>query len=360
MEDLAMNWAGKRVLITGHTGFKGSWLSLWLQSKGAELCGYALDPPTEVNLFTDADVTTGMRSVLGDIRDTAHAGRVFQEHQPEIVFHLAAQPLVRGSYADPVGTYATNVVGTASVLEAARHTPSVRAIVVVTTDKCYENREWDWPYRENDRLGGYDPYSNSKACTELVVSSYRNSFFNPAAYDKHGVAIASVRAGNVIGGGDWAADRLVPDVMRAFLAMEPVLIRNPRAVRPWQYVLEPLRGYIAVAESLCENGTIDAEAWNFGPQQADAQTVEWIVRKLASLWGEGAQWRVDSGDHPHEAHTLQLDWSKAKRRLDWSPALALSDALTATAEWYKVKSEAKDMRAFTLQQIQSYEERCRH
>jgi CDP-glucose 4,6-dehydratase len=230
---------------------------------------------------------------------------------------------------------------------------------VVTTDKCYENREWDWPYRENDRLGGYDPYSNSKACTELVVSSYRNSFFNPAAYDKHGVAIASVRAGNVIGGGDWASDRLVPDVMRAFLAAQPVLIRNPRAIRPWQYVLEPLRGYIAVAESLCEKGADDGEAWNFGPEQTDAQTVEWIVDKLASLWGEDAQWRVDSGDHPHEAHNLQLDWSKAKRRLNWSPALALSDALAATAEWYKVKSKDKDMRAFTLEQIQSYEERCR-
>lgn len=354
-----MNWSGKRVLITGHTGFKGSWLSLWLQSKGADLCGFALEPPTPVNLFTDAGVAAGMRSVLGDIRDTAAVRKVFQEQRPEIVFHMAAQPLVRSSYTDPVGTYATNVVGTASVLEAARHTPSVRAIVVVTTDKCYENREWDWPYRENDRLGGYDPYSNSKACTELVVSSYRNSFFNPAAYDEHGVAIASVRAGNVIGGGDWATDRLVPDVMRAFLAAQPVLIRNPHAIRPWQHVLEPLRGYIAVAESLCEKGTTNAEAWNFGPEQADAQTVEWIVRKLAGLWGEDAEWRVDSGDHPHEAHTLQLDWSKAKRRLDWSPALTLSDALAATAEWYKVKSQGKDMRAFTLQQIRSYEERCR-
>ena len=265
-----MNWSGKRVLLTGHTGFKGSWLSLWLQSKSAELCGYALEPPTEVNLFTDAGVATGMRSVLGDIRDTALVRRVFQEHKPEIVFHLAAQPLVRSSYADPVGTYATNVVGTASVLEAARHTPSVRAIVVVTTDKCYENREWDWPYRENDRLGGYDPYSNSKACTELVVSSYRNSFFNPAAYDKHGAAIASVRAGNVIGGGDWAEDRLVPGCA----SCERFSRRNlfsfetrVRFVMPWQYVLEPLRGYIAVAESLCENGTADAEAWNFGPEQ---------------------------------------------------------------------------------------------
>jgi CDP-glucose 4,6-dehydratase len=359
MEDVAMNWSGKRVLLTGHTGFKGSWLSLWLQSKGAELCGFALEPPTAVNLFTDAGVGNGMCSVLGDIRDTAHVRKVFHEQRPEIVFHLAAQPLVRDSYADPVGTYATNVVGTASVLEAARHTSSVRAIVVVTTDKCYENREWDWPYRENDRLGGYDPYSSSKACTELVVSSYRNSFFNPAAYDKHGVAVASVRAGNVIGGGDWASDRLVPDVMRAFLAAQPVQIRSPHAIRPWQYVLEPLRGYIAVAESLYENGITDAEAWNFGPEQADAQTVEWIVRKVASLWGEGAEWRVDSGNHPHEAHMLQLDWSKAKRRLQWSPALSLSDALAATTEWYKVKSKDKDMRAFTLQQIQSYEERCR-
>lgn len=359
LEDLAMNWSGRRVLITGHTGFKGSWLSLWLQAKGADVCGFALEPPTAVNLFTDAGVGDGMRSVQGDIRDTDQVARVFQEHRPEIVFHMAAQPLVRSSYADPVGTYATNVVGTASVLEAARHTHGVRAIVVVTTDKCYENREWDWPYRENDRLGGYDPYSNSKACTELVVSAYRSSFFNPARYKEHGVAIASVRAGNVIGGGDWATDRLVPDIMRAFLAGEPVLLRNPHAIRPWQHVLEPLRGYIAVAESLCENGTADGEAWNFGPEQADARTVEWIVGKLASLWGEGADWRVDSGDHPHEAHMLQLDWSKAKRRLQWWPAYTLSETLAATAEWYKVKSMSKDMRAFTLQQIQGYEERCR-
>jgi len=354
-----MNWSSRRVLITGHTGFKGSWLSLWLQLKGADLCGFGLEPPTAVNLFTDAGISGGMLSVLGDIRDTAHVAKVFQEYRPEIVFHMAAQPLVRSSYWDPVGTYATNVVGTASVLEAARQTRGVRAIVVVTTDKCYENREWDWPYRENDRLGGYDPYSNSKACTELVVSSFRSSFFDPKTYDKHGVAIASARAGNVIGGGDWATDRLVPDIMRAFLAGETVLIRNPHAIRPWQHVLEPLRGYIAVAESLYEKGPVDGEAWNFGPEQADAQTVEWMVGKLASLWGEEANWRVDSGDHPHEAHTLQLDWSKAKRRLQWSPALTLSEALAETTEWYKVKSKNTDMRAFTVKQIQSYEERCR-
>jgi CDP-glucose 4,6-dehydratase len=354
---MAMNWSGKRVLITGHTGFKGGWLSMWLQRKGAELCGFALQPPTVVNLFTDAMVAAGMRSEIGDIRASAHLAQVFREHQPEIVFHLAAQPLVRDSYADPVGTYATNVVGTASVLEAARHTPSVRAIVVVTTDKCYENREWDWPYREVDRLGGYDPYSSSKACAELVVSSYRNSFFNPAAYDQHGVAIASVRAGNVIGGGDWASDRLVPDIMRAFLAGTPVSIRNPHAIRPWQHVLEPLRGYIAVAESLCENGVIDAEAWNFGPQQTDAQPVSWIVQRLAEEWGGDVRWEFDAGNHPHEAHILQLDWSKAKRRLNWSPVFSLSDALAFTAEWYKSKSKDGEMRQYTLQQIQSYEAR---
>jgi len=359
LEDMAIDWSGKRVLLTGHTGFKGSWLSLWLQRKGADLCGFSLEPPTEVNLFGDARVATEMRSVTGDIRDEARLREVFREHRPEIVFHLAAQPLVRESYVDPVGTYATNVLGTANVLDAARHTPDVRAIVVATTDKCYENRGWDWPYREIDRLGGYDPYSSSKACAEFVVSSYRNSFFHPAAYSQHGVAIASVRAGNVIGGGDWASDRLVPDIMRAFQAGRPVFIRNPHAIRPWQHVLEPLRGYIAVAESLYENGTTDGEAWNFGPEQADAQPVVWMVQKLAEYWGGDVRWEVDAGIHPHEAHILQLDWSKAKRRLRWSPAFNLNDALAATADWYKLQSKDVDMREFTLQQIQSYEARCR-
>src|SRR5271157_2901498 len=265
-----MNWNGRRVLLTGHTGFKGGWLCLWLQQMGTELCGIALEPPKTLSLFQDAGVERGMRSVIGDIRDIDLLKRTFAEHRPEMVFHLAAQPLVLSSYEDPLYTYSTNVMGTANVLEAARHTDSLRAVVVVTTDKCYENREWEWPYRETDRLGGYDPYSNSKACAELVVSAYRNSFFNPADYSRHGVAVASVRAGNVIGGGDWAEGRLVPDIIRAFIDERPVRIRNPHAIRPWQHVLEPLRGYIAVADSLWEAGLKSGEAWNFGPAQSDA------------------------------------------------------------------------------------------
>jgi CDP-glucose 4,6-dehydratase len=353
-----MNWNGRRVLLTGHTGFKGSWLSLWLQQKGAELCGLALDPPTTVNMFQDAAVERGMRSVIGDIRDTNRARQIFLEHRPEIVFHLAAQSLVRTSYVDPIGTYLTNVIGTANVLEAARETDSVRAVVVITTDKCYENQEWEWPYRETDRLGGYDPYSNSKACAELVVSAYRNSFFNPADYKRHGVAIASVRAGNVIGGGDWAQDRLVPDIIRAFIEKRPVRIRNPHAIRPWQHVLEPLRGYIQVAESLCEDGTESGEAWNFGPEQSDAQPVEWIVRQLAEVWGEGASWELEDAVQPHEAHTLTLDSSKARHRLNWHPALRLRDALAMTAEWYSLKLKEHDMHEFTVAQIKDYEDRC--
>ena len=357
VEGVVMNWKGRRVLLTGHTGFKGSWLSLWLQQLGAELCGIALDPPTKVNLYQDASVEHGMRSVIGDIRDTVMLERTFADHRPEIVFHLAAQPLVRISYQDPLGTYSTNVMGTANTLEASRKTDSVRAVIVITTDKCYENREWEWPYRETDRLGGFDPYSNSKACAELVVSAYRHSYFNPAEYSRHGVAIASVRAGNVIGGGDWAEDRLVPDIIRAFMDERPVRIRYPNAIRPWQHVLEPLRGYISVAESLCESGAISGEAWNFGPAQFDAQTVEWIVCELTKLWGAGARWELEKSPQPHEARTLKLDWSKAAARLGWRPILRLKDALTMTSDWYKARLQGQDMRMFTVAQIEQYEKR---
>lgn len=349
-----MNWGGRRVLLTGHTGFKGSWLSLWLQNLGSDLCGIALEPPTKVNLFTDAQVERGMRSVIADIRDIGIVKQTFAEHRPEVVFHLAAQPLVRTSYEDPLGTYSTNVMGTANVLEAARHTESLRAVVVITTDKCYENREWAWPYRETDRLGGYDPYSNSKACSELVVSSYRNSFFNPKEYGRHGVAIASARAGNVIGGGDWAEDRLVPDIIRAFADERPVRIRNPRSIRPWQHVLEPLRGYLSVAESLCDEGALNGEAWNFGPDQSDAQPVEWIVRELSELWGKGACWEVEDGMQPHEAQSLKLDCSKAAMRLRWHPELRLKEALAMTVTWYQAKLQGQDMNVFTNAQIESY------
>lgn len=354
VEGLGMNWSGRRVLVTGHTGFKGSWLSLWLQQLGAEVCGVALEPPTRVNLFHDAGVERGMRSEIGDIRDLALLKRVFVLHRPEVVFHLAAQPLVRNSYEDPLGTYSTNVMGTANVLEAVRHTESVRSVVVVTTDKCYENREWEWAYREVDPLGGYDPYSSSKACVELLVSAFRNSFFNPKEYARHGVAIASVRAGNVIGGGDWAEDRLVPDIIRAFMDERPVLIRNPHAIRPWQHVLEPLRGYLAVAESLCNEGIASGEAWNFGPELSDAKPVEWIVLEMIKLWGNGVRWEERKGAHPHEAHSLKLDWSKAAARLGWHPELRLEDALAMTVAWHKAKLQGQDMHIFTTEQIRNY------
>lgn len=359
MEGLGMIWNNKRVLLTGHTGFKGSWLSLWLQEKGADVCGIALAPPAKVNLFQDAEVDRGMRSVIGDIRDMDLLRRTFGEHRPEIVFHLAAQPLVRDSYADPIRTYSTNVMGTANVLEVARHSPGLRAVVVITTDKCYENNGSEWPYRESDRLGGFDPYSNSKACAELVVSAYRDSFFNRAEYDRHGVALASVRAGNVIGGGDWAEDRLVPDVIRAFTGRRPVQIRNPSAIRPWQHVLEPLRGYMTLAESLCEDGPENGEAWNFGPEQADAQPVEMVVEELAELWGQGAQWEKDTTEQPHEAHCLKLDWSKAEARLGWRPALPLREALAITTAWYRARLQGQDMGLYTRTQIRDYADRSR-
>ena len=347
-------WNGKRVLVTGHTGFKGSWLSLWLQQMGAEVCGYALDPPTKPNLFEAASVGRGMKSAICDVRDLARLQQEVKAFHPEIVFHLAAQPLVRQSYEDPSGTFETNVTGTANVLEAVRGCESVRAVVVITSDKCYENKEWIWAYRENDRLGGYDPYSSSKACAELVVASYRNSFFSPKHYQQHGVALATARAGNVIGGGDWAQDRLVPDIMRAFMAGQVLKVRNPMAVRPWQHVLEPLRGYLLLAERLHQDGARFAEAWNFGPEYSDAQTVQWIVEKLANSWSASARWEVDGAEHPHEARTLKLDWTKASEELGWRPELRLEAALQLTSEWYRAFQDKEEMRAVTCRQIEQY------
>jgi len=352
-------WKGKRVLLTGHTGFKGSWLSLWLQSMGAKVVGYALAPPTIPSLFEVAEVGKGMTSVIGDIRDLAQLKQVFAEHQPEIVIHMAAQPLVRFSYIEPVDTYSTNVMGTVNLLEAVRNTDSVKAVVNVTTDKCYENREWVWGYRENEAMGGYDPYSSSKGCAELVTAAYRNSYFHPDKYKMHGVAIASGRAGNVIGGGDWADDRLIPDIVRAITAGDPVHIRNPHSTRPWQHVLEPLSGYLVLAQKLYEDGATYAEGWNFGPNDEDAKPVQWIVEKLTQTWGEGASWVLDGGDHPHEAHYLKLDCSKAKARLDWHPRWHLEDVLGAIIEWQRAYRDGKDMQALTLGQIEIYSKGAR-
>ncbi len=347
-------WAGKAVLLTGHTGFKGSWLSLWLQSMGAKVIGYALPAPTNPSLFGAANVAEGMVSVESDIRDFAALSAVFEKYQPEIVIHMAAQPLVRYSYANPIETYSTNVMGTVHVLEAARLTGSVRAIVNVTSDKCYENREWAWGYRENEPMGGYDPYSNSKGCAELVASAYRSSYFNAGNFTDHRVALASARAGNVIGGGDWAEDRLIPDIMRAIMQGKPVHIRNPHAIRPWQHVLEPLSGYLMLAQKLYQEGAVYAESWNFGPSDADAKPVQWIVDSLTQSWGEDASWVLDEGDHPHEAHYLKLDCSKAKARLDWQPRWNLDEALSKIVDWQKKYQQGANMKAVTLKQINLY------
>jgi len=343
-------WHGKRVLLTGHTGFKGSWLSLWLQQMGAEVQGLALSPPTTPNLFSEARVEEGMSSSIGDIRDYETVQKVMAKFQPEIVIHMAAQPLVRLSYSEPVATYATNVMGTVHVLEAARHSGSVKAIVNVTTDKCYENKEWIWGYREDEPMGGYDPYSNSKGCSELVTSAYRRSFFKSS-----GIALASARAGNVIGGGDWAVDRLIPDILAAFEKKQPVIIRNPHATRPWQHVLEPLSGYLTLAQNLYgESGQQYAEGWNFGPHDDDARPVQWIVEHLVNSWGDGASWQLDGGDHPHEANYLKLDISKAKARLGWTPSWNLGVALENITTWHHAWLNSQDMQQLCHQQIAQY------
>ncbi|TCS35114.1 CDP-glucose 4,6-dehydratase [Paucimonas lemoignei] len=348
-------WRGKRVFLTGHTGFKGSWMSLWLQCLGAELTGFALKPPTLPSLFEQARVAEGMHSIIGDIRDPASLSEAMQAARPEIVFHMAAQPLVRYSYQNPVETYATNVMGTVNLLEAVRSTPGVISVVNITTDKCYENREWDWGYRENEPMGGFDPYSNSKGCAELVSAAYRSSFFNAATYAQHGVSLATVRAGNVIGGGDWAQDRLIPDIVGAFEQGKVVNIRNPHAIRPWQHVLEPLRGYLTLAERLEKCGPEYSTAWNFGPVDEDARSVGWIVEKMAGLWGTGARWEVDSGMHPHEATYLKLDISKARNRLGWHPLLRLDDGLQLIVDWSRQRLAGADVRQLTLKQIHDYQ-----
>jgi len=357
MEGLVMDsdfWKGKRVFITGHTGFKGSWLSLWLHSMGAEVTGYALNPPTEPSLYKLCRIGELVNSVIADVRGGVMLDNTMQAVSPEVVIHMAAQPLVRESYKNPVDTYATNVMGTVNLFEAVRKCDSVKAVVNVTTDKCYENKEWVWGYRENEPLGGYDPYSSSKACSELVTSAYRNSFFNPRDYAKHGVSLATARAGNVIGGGDWATDRLISDCIRAILKNDKILIRNPHAIRPWQHVLEPLSGYLALAQKLYEDGPKYAESWNFGPNDDDAKPVEWIVKKMCAGWGEGASYEIDKGEHPHEAHYLKLDCSKVKAEIGWYPKWNLDKAIDSIIEWTRAYKENKDLRAKCQEQIQEY------
>jgi CDP-glucose 4,6-dehydratase len=348
-------WQGKRVFLTGHTGFKGGWLSLWLQQLGAELTGYALQAPTEPSLFEVAGVARGMRSIIGDVRDGDSLKRAMSEARPDIVIHMAAQPLVRYSYANPVETYSTNVMGVVHLLEAVRATESVRSVVNVTSDKCYENKEWPWGYRENEAMGGYDPYSNSKGCAELVTAAYRNSYFNPEKYAEHGVAVATGRAGNVIGGGDWALDRLIPDMLRAISLGQAVRIRSPEAIRPWQHVLEPLSGYLMLAEKLYTHGPVNAEGWNFGPHDTDARPVRWIIERMTQVWGEGASWALDGQPQPHEATYLKLDCSKARARLGWQPRWDLGLTIEKIVEWHKALEQGADMRQTTLSQINTYQ-----
>lgn len=349
-------WSSKKVLITGHTGFKGSWLSLWLQKAGAELTGFALPPPTTPSLFELAQVAEGMVSNSGDIRELDSLITCLASTKPEIVIHLAAQALVQSSYQQPVATYATNILGTVNLLEAVRQVNSVRVVIIVTSDKCYENKGWPWGYRENDRLGGFDPYASSKACAELVTAAYRQSFFPAAKYSEHGVAIATVRAGNVIGGGDWAANRLVPDIVRAILNGQQLRIRHPQAIRPWQFVLEPLLGYLLLAERLWTDGTRFDGPWNFGPLPNDARSVAWVVEQMLQLWDNQPSWIPDDCNHPHEDNYLRLDASRANTLLQWWPRLTLAEALEWTVEWYQAFQKGKDMRQLTENQIERYEQ----
>lgn len=343
-------WTGRRVFVTGHTGFKGAWLTLWLSRLGAHVTGYALPPDTQPSLFRDARVADGIEHVEADVCDLARLRKALAASGAEVVLHLAAQSLVRRGYREPVQTYATNVLGTVNLLDAVRQTPSVRAAVVVTSDKCYEDREWGWGYRESDALGGRDPYANSKACAELVTRAFRESYFQLT-----GPCVATARAGNVIGGGDWSEDRLVPDVYRALHDGQPVRLRNPQAVRPWQHVLESLSGYLLLAQRLTEEGGASlAEGWNFGPEETDARTVQSVVDQLIRRWNPPAHWEQDSGDHPREMRLLRLDSSRARQWLRWRPKLRLDDALDWTAEWYSVWHTGGDLRATTLAQLDRY------
>lgn len=347
---------GKNVLITGHTGFKGSWLTSWLIKLGANVTGYALNPPTNPSMFELCEVDKRIRSIIGDVRDRESLSKTINNCKPDIIFHLAAQPLVRTSYNDPVYTYETNVMGTVNLLESVRDSSSVRVVINITTDKCYKNKEAFWGYREYDRLGGYEPYSSSKACSELITESYRNSFFNLKEYNKHGVAIATARAGNVIGGGDFAKDRLIPDCIRSIINNEKILIRSPKAVRPWQHVLEPLRGYIMLAEKLYKEGEKYSGAWNFGPNEDNEKNVEYIVNRICSLWKGNSTYKIDKNNHPHETTYLKLDSYKARNLLNFRPKLNIDKTLEQVVKWTREYiSNKENLYNFTIAQIDEYE-----
>jgi CDP-glucose 4,6-dehydratase len=363
LESMEINnnfWLGKKIFLTGHTGFKGAWLSIWLKVLGANVIGFSLPPDTKPNMFQLIEKDIDIESIFGDVRDFELVKKSIIHHKPDFVIHLAAQSIVRQSYTSPLETFQVNVIGTANILEAIRHVGSIRAAVCITSDKCYENREWIWKYRENDPMGGWDPYSASKGCSELVISSYRKSFFHTDQYDKHGVAIASARAGNVIGGGDWGADRLIPDIMRAFSENKKVIIRNPNSIRPWQHVLDLLKGYILLSERLCEHGPEYADAWNFGPSDSDEVTVLGIVEHIAKLWRDGASWSIVPDSIHHEATMLKLDSSKARSRLGWVPKLNITDALDHLVSWYRnYYNSRSNVYSFTEDQILSYMNRIK-
>lgn len=342
-------WKNKRVFLTGHTGFKGSWLSLWLSKMDAEVKGYALAPESMPSLFIEARIEEKIESDIGDIRDLDTLKTSMREFNPDIVIHMAAQPLVRLSYKQPIETYETNVMGTVKVLEAARNCPNLKSIVSVTTDKCYENKEWIWGYRENEAMGGYDPYSSSKGCAELVTSAYRRSFMQ-----ERGIGLATARAGNVIGGGDWSEDRLIPDILRAFEHNQSVVVRNPKSTRPWQHVLEPLSGYLTLAQKLYESPQDYAEGWNFGPKEEDTKPVGWILDTMVKIWQGNASWQLDKKVHPHEAGFLTLDISKAKSRLLWQPTWCLDGTLTKIVQWHQAWMNKKDMQELCLKEINDY------
>jgi CDP-glucose 4,6-dehydratase len=348
-------WRGRKVFVTGHTGFKGSWLSMWLSMLGAEVTGYALAPPTEPNLFEQAGINELIRSVRGDVRDFSKLRTELEASGPDVVIHMAAQSVVRRGYEDPVETYSSNVMGTVHILEAIRQLGRPCVLVNVTSDKCYANREWVWGYREDEPMGGRDPYSNSKGCAELVTAAYRDSYFPAAAIDGHGVAVGSARAGNAIGGGDWTANQLIPDLMRAFLANRACPIRSPSAIRPWQFVLEPLCGYLMLAERLASQPGDAIGSWNFGPAEADAKSVRWIADRLVQSWGGGAAWAQDGAPHLPEAHFLKLDASKARTYLDWRPYLPLPQALDWIVDWYRAFQAGANLRLATRTQIERYE-----
>lgn len=348
-------WSGKKVFLTGHTGFKGSWLSLWLQKLGADLTGYALEPAPTPNLFNIAEVGAGMKCQKADIRDLSFLLNAIRKAQPEIVIHMAAQALVRRSYQVPVETYEINIMGTVNLLEAVRQVDSVRAVIIVTSDKCYENNEWIWGYREDEPMGGFDPYSSSKGCAELVTAAYRNSYFHPDKFQEHHIGLATVRAGNVIGGGDWSEDRLIPDIMRCMMQNNAIKIRLPNSIRPWQHVLEPLSGYLQLAQMLYTDGSNYAGGWNFGPADEDVKPVHWIVDKLIDDWGHTRSWELIENNHLHEAHYLKLDCSKARMSLNWQPKWGLDEALNAIVIWYKAYQSGVNMQDETLRQISQYE-----